>query len=291
MKIRNIKVLPGDRWFIPGDIHFDQQDDKALRVATSMMKDQAVNGVCLIGDTFNSMGISRHASLKTLRNYRPGGGTIKDEYAAASPWLTEWRQMVMERRGFQADHNKEITNGLVILEGNHERWWSCVQDEFPGLLDTQWPELYGDLFDGWHVYDGNYGLKFGRLLVVHGHNVRGSLSKRSAFKVWQEYPAQNTLYGHTHRQEQWIGATMKDGVQELHGAWTIGHMRNRDSELEDSYMGQHAERHQQGGALIDFYEASQGSGLGFCVTLCPVLRDHEDKPYMVVGGRIYHYDD
>ena len=161
-----------------------------------------------------------------------------------------------------------------------------MQDDYPGLLDTKWYELYGDLYDGWRMNGDTTALKFGPLLAVHGHRARGSIAKRSAYQVLQNYPGQNTLYGHTHRVESCTTPTFKNGLPSEHGAWTIGHMRDRERELDDANIGPFAERHQQGFALVSFFDRGDGL-LGFNVELVRIHRDSGDRPLVCVGGRIY----
>lgn len=281
MKVRALDVRPGDKWVVPGDIHFDQHDPGALNVMTDVMTGEGVNGLCLVGDTHNSIGISRHVSLRAARHYRHGEGTIKAEEAAAKPYFDQWKALIKMRRD-----DAGRTGGLEAIEGNHEKWWSGVQDDYPGLLDTKWYELYGELYDGFTVNADTTALKLGSLLVVHGHRARGSLAKKSAYQVLQNYPGQNTLYGHTHRIDCCTTPTYKNGFQTSHGAWTMGHMRDREKELDDANIGPFAERHQQGFALLSFFDRGD-SLLGFDVNLVRIHRDSSDMPMAVVGGRVY----
>lgn len=281
MKIRQLPTKPADKWVVPGDIHFDQEDPAALAVMTDVMIGEGVNGMILVGDTMNSMGISRHQSLKATRHYLGGSGTIKSELFHAKPWVEDWEALITKRR-----EDESRTGGLEVIEGNHENWFNVVQDDYPGFLGMKWHELYGDLFNKWHMNDDNTGLKLTSLLIVHGDSLRGALSKKSAAKVLQEYPGQNTLYGHTHRQDSAVVGTLKDGTQEFHGAFTVGHMRDRDSELSDKYSKQHAERHRQGFGLITIIPIGNKT-LGFNVDLVPIHRDENDRPFAVIGGRLY----
>jgi hypothetical protein len=273
MLVREVKPQPGDVLFTPGDIHFDAQDDGALTLAIKVAKAFRMNTCCLIGDTFDSIGISRHG--RPARNFRFGKGTIKAEARAARPYIETIDAIVSSNRGPRP-------GGLHVLTGNHENWWRGVQDEFPGLLDHVWSDAYGDLFDGWHCYAEHTALKFGPLLVAHGHRLRGSLSINSAYNVLRNYPGQNTLYGHTHRIDACITPTFKYGAPVDHGAWTIGHLRDIATELKEPALGVHAERHKQGFALTHFFDA--GGELRFKVDLIPIDRTSSGKPYCVVGG-------
>lgn len=279
MIVTDVPVRTGDCWLIPGDIHFDKQDDDALEIMLQVAEAQQVNGCILIGDTFDSAGISRHG--RPARNFRDGKGTIAAERAAALPILRTIVGIVKSNR--RAAH--QPTGGLHCLTGNHCAWWDAVQDDYPGFLDTQWWELYGDLFDHWHMHGESTALKLGRLLVTHGHRLRGSLSKHSASAVLANYPGQNTLYGHTHRVDSCITPTYKYGQPVDHGAWTIGHMRDIHVELQDRFLGPHAERHKQGFALVHFMNV-QGDVV-FDVEQVLIRRTPDGRPYAMRGTTLY----
>lgn len=277
MIVKPTEINSGDVLLVPGDIHFDQQDDDALGLMLYVASSVNVNRVCLVGDTFESTGLSRHG--RPARNFRIGRGTIESERRAATPWLSALRKLVKSKR--------KKDGGLHVLTGNHERWWAMVQDDYPGLLDIPWSDMYGDAFDGWHVHSESIGLKFGPLLVCHGHWLRGSLARASAATVLANYPGQNTLYGHTHRVDSCITPSYKYGQQVRHGAWTIGHMKRQDIELTNEFLSPHAERHLQGFALITFYEVE--SEMRFGVEQVTIDRTPSGKPYCIVGGNLYDY--
>lgn len=277
MLVRPIPTHPGDVYLIPGDIHFDKQDDRALHVMVNVARHRRVNGAIFIGDTFESSGISRHG--RPSRRFRFGKGTIKSEERAARPWVDAITDIVQSNR---ADTH---LGGLYLLTGNHEHWWEGVQDEFPGLTDTPWYELYGDLFDDWHVFEEHDALKLGHLLVCHGHRLRGSLSRASAASVLANYPGQNTLYGHTHRVDVCTTPTHKYGEPVRHGAWTIGHMKNIIEEKKDRFVGPFAEKHQQGFAIVSFF--SINDDLRFHVEQAVIDRAEDGSPYTCLGGTVF----
>lgn len=279
--VKPMKPWPGERLLIPGDIHFDQHDPGALDVMLAVARDVGVTAACLVGDTFESAGISRHG--RPSRRFRFRRGTIAAEREAARPYLEALREIVAEHRVDSTGRPRP--GGLYVLTGNHERWWDAVQDEFPGLMDTPWFELYGNIFDGWRIFKEYTALKFGPLLVCHGHRLRGSLAKYSAASVLANYPGQNTLYGHTHRVDSCTLPTFKYGQAVRHGAWTIGHLKKPQIELRDQFVGPHAERHTQGFAIVDFYDV-QGE-LRFRVDTIPIDRAPDGSPYATYGGKVY----
>lgn len=275
MLVRPIKVSDGDVLLVPGDIHFDKHDPWALDLMLQVAQAFRVNTIVLVGDTFESAGISRHG--RPARKFRGGAATVEAEKRAAQPWFERMEALVYLSKG--------RPGGLHMLTGNHEAWWRLVQDDYPGLLDTQWFDLYGDLLNGWHVYDESTSLRFGPLLVCHGHRLRGSLSKYSAASVLANYPGQNTLYGHTHRIDSCTLPTYKYGIPQDHGAWTMGHLRDIYEEVRDPVIGPHAERHKQGFALVSFHEIE--GEVRFKVTLVDISRAPNGRPYCVVGGQLF----
>ncbi len=236
-------------------------------------KAEYVNSVCLVGDTFESAGVSRHKSMRQAARFRNGKATIKAETEAARP--------VFKALAALAKPNKRHA-----LTGNHENWFAGVQEEYPGLMDTEWHELYGDLFDGWHVHAEYTALKYNALLVCHGHRLRGSLSKYSAAAVLGNYPGQNTAYGHTHRVDEATTPTFRYGRQSAYGAWTFGSLKDREAELLDPHTGPFSERHQQGFGIVSFFNRGDGTP-GFDVQKIRIQRDYADQPYAVVNGRVY----
>ena len=111
MSVRVIDVAPGDKWVFPGDIHFDQQDNDALNVMTEVMAGEGVNGMCQIGDTMNSIGLSRHKPLLAARHYRKGESTVKSEHAAAEPFFRAWRSLVEVRRRLRPPQRRRSGRG------------------------------------------------------------------------------------------------------------------------------------------------------------------------------------
>ncbi len=277
MIVRPVKVRGGDVLLVPGDIHFKHHDPVALDLMITVAAANRVNTVTLVGDTFESAGISRHTSLR--RRASLTRDTVAREAEAAAPYLSQLQECVRYFRGAGRG------SGLHVLTGNHEFWWNELQEEYPGLTDTPWFELYGDLFNNWHVHAEYTALRFGSLLVCHGHRLRGSLSSSTAATVLRNYPGQNTLYGHTHRVDAAVTPSYKYGRPVDHGAWSVGHMRAIRGEMIDPFLGPHAERHKQGFALVFFYDVD--GALRFKTELVTVDRTEDGRPYCIAGGTLY----
>jgi hypothetical protein len=276
MIVAEVKVRPGDNLLIPGDMHHDKQDQHAIELMIKVARAAKVNRVCLVGDTFESAGISRHASLRAAKNFRFGKGTIKAERKAAAPNVHALQSIATE----SAD----------MLTGNHEAWWSMLQDDYQGLADTEWYELYGSIFDKWTVRPEHTAIKYGPLLVCHGHRLRGSLAKYAAATILANYPGQNTVCGHNHRLDICTAPTFKYGKQVWHGAWTVGHLKDRYLEIKETNIGPYSEKHQQGFGIATFCSRGRERGeekLGFDMQLYRIHRDVNDKPFVIYAGAVF----
>lgn len=270
MKVVERAVHPGDALLIPGDMHHDKQDQKAIELMIKVARAAGVNRVCIVGDTFESAGITHRK--KPARRFRFGKGTIKAERIAAEPNIQALKELA--------------TKSADVLTGNHEAWWQCVQDDYPGLMDTPWFEVYGDLFDGWNVRKEYTALKYGPLLVCHGHRLRGSLAKYAAASILMNYPGQNTVCGHNHRLDVATTPTFKYGKQVWHGAWCVGVLKDRDEEIKEDVIGPFSEKHQQGFGIATFFARGDGK-LGFDMQLFRIHRDTKDNPLVVYNGKVY----
>lgn len=269
--MKHIEIASGARLLcVPGDIHAPGQDEDALRLMTltvdGVMRDLALRHdeveVVLTGDTFDSAGFSPHPGVrrKVLRD----AGSLSAEKDAMRPWFHTWLSLAASLR---------------VIAGNHEAW----QESDLALSGSPWWEVYGDLFDlpGVYAYAEGTRLVYGSLIVCHGHDLRGVLSQHSAASVLREYPGQNTIYGHTHRQQYCTTPTTKRGLPVAHGAWTVGMMCRRDFELSDRNMRRFADRHQQGFALVFL------DGDSFKVELCEILELEPGELSVWAAGRLY----
>lgn len=263
--IKEFIRLPAPRLLVcPGDPHFPRQDDAALACMTAAVegtmellgirRDEAE--LCFTGDVFSSEGFSPHPALKKASMK---GGTVADEKREFAPWSNTWRGLFGKCRA---------------MGGNHEAW----QDTSNALDGLGWWEAYGEVLDGWEVHPEGTKLRYGSLVVAHGHDLRGALAKHSAASVLAEYPGQNTLYGHTHRLQQATTPTLKYGDPVVQGAWTVGMMAARNKERVDRRMRSITDRHQQGFALVHF--APSGA---FKVELCEVFSKGNRRTTIACG--------
>lgn len=264
-----VRCKPPKLLLLPGDPHFPRQDNHSLGCMTAAAEGtMRLLGIkredaelCFTGDFFDSAGFSPHPSHKRTAVH---GGTVADERREALPWLNTWRG---------------IFGTVRMMAGNHEAW----QEGTTALEGSEWWETYGDLLDGVAVHREGTKLRYGPLVVAHGHDLRGACSTHSAASVLNNYPGQNTAYGHTHRLQGATTPTYKNGEPVAHGAWTLGMMVSRAAERQDRRMRAITDRHQQGFGLV-YYPDDLGGA--FKMELCEVF-SRGNKRWTIAAGRGY----
>lgn len=254
-----VQPQDGDRWLIPGDIHFGIQDDVSLALMKQCAEDWGITDIVLQGDTFDCYAISRHDQRAS--RIRGQCYTLAEEREAARPFL-DWAKSFRTR----------------LLPGNHEdRTWA-VADKNPGLHGSLDLRTLFDIPEEIEVL-GQFGrVQAGSLVVEHGHKLPGSLGKYGSGKVLAEHPDQTTIFGHTHRIGEARQTTYdRQGRPRTRMAMTIGHM---------SIAGKHIDyapdaNWQQGFALVEFWKGN-GNTTRFTVYTVEI-HDHEFK----FGGKKY----
>lgn len=261
------KVVPVDGYkvLIPGDIHGGIQDDDVLGLLTEIGEKEKVDALVLIGDTHDCSGVSPYRT-----NVDKYLSTLEDEDEAIEWFVEDFKDQGCE---------------VFALAGNHERWVLKFLAENPGLgKNLKWHSMFPRTYKGVKCLPYAGMLKIGSLLFEHGHELNGALSILSAKTVWSRYPGQNTLYGHTHRQDQWVVPTSKDGIPVMHGAWTIGHCSIPEKHRD--YAAQSLSSWVQGGALVEWYKLPTGE-LHHRVNTLSVFRDKRNRPYICYNGNLY----
>ena len=241
----------GDRWLIPGDIHFGIQDNVSLGLMQECATDWGVQSVILQGDTFDCYAISRHD--QRADRIRGKCYTLAEEREEARPFLAWCAQY-----------------DTTILPGNHEdRTWA-VADKNPGLHGSLDLRSVFDIPEAIQVA-GQFGrIQAGPLVIEHGHKLPGSLGKYGAGRVLTDHPDQTTIFGHTHRIAEARRTTYdRQGRPRTRMAMTIGHL---------SIAAQHVDyapdaNWQQGFALVEWWKGN-GDKLRFTVYQIEI-HDHE----------------
>jgi hypothetical protein len=231
----------GDRWLIPGDLHFGIQDSVSIELMQQCAEDFGVTDIALQGDTFDCYAISRH-----------------DQRAARI-------------RGQCYTLAEEREEGRTrYLPGNHEdRTWT-VADKNPGLHGSLDLRTVFDIPEEIEVLDQFGRIQAGPLVIEHGHKLPGSLGRYGVNRALADHPDQTTIFGHTHRiAEARHTSYDREGRPRTRMALTIGHL---------SVAAKHVDyapdaNWQQGFALVEFWKGN-GNKTRFTVYMVEI-HDHE----------------
>lgn len=231
-----IHCPPGSRLLVPGDIHFGSADLSAVGVMLRCAEAIGVTGIVLQGDTFDAGGLSSHR--KSAKRQVDGSLTVRAEVEGARPYM-EWMRDL-------------VSGNAYIMQGNHEDRVERLVDDNPALVGLTWDKVYGAALVGWDVVPQGAFVLAGRVAIHHGHDLTGLKfggGISPAKTVLQNYPGQNTVFGHCHRKDQFTRPTWKGGRQVDHGAWCVGHMQD---EAEVGWSGHNAWERSFG--IISYYD-------------------------------------
>lgn len=265
-----LAVREGDRVLVPGDVHFPVHDPRAVDILVAAARDLRCTWVVLQGDTFDYWGLSRYP--KEAQRYFEDG-RLEEEASAGREALAALRASVP--RGH-----------AVIGPGNHEDRWYDLVDANPALHGFEWSTPVRQVLEGWHVLPRGYRLLAGPLVIEHGDRIRGCREGgglHPAHRCLQNYPGQNTLFGHTHRIDACTRPTEKRGEPVAHGAWTVGYLG--DPVRSSTYM-RDGHSWEQGFAVVDFFALARGR-LGFTVNQARFLRGARGRQVVHLLGRTW----
>ncbi len=248
-----LQPIPGERWLVPGDIHFGIQDDVSIGLMVQCAEDFGVDRTILQGDTLDCYGISRHDHRAD--KIRGGCFSLEDE-ANEAYYFFNWM--------------KKSKKTSYIMPGNHEdRIWA-VEDKNLGLHGSLTMRGLFRIPREIQVLPQYSRIVAGSLIIEHGHKLPGSLSQYGSAKVLRDHPDQCTIFGHTHRM-----ASARKTTYDRHGrprtrmAMTIGHMS-----IAEKHIGYAPDANwQQGFALIEFWNDQHGK-LRYTIYLVEI-HDHE----------------
>jgi hypothetical protein len=257
--VYRVKPAAGDKFLIPGDMHFPIHDAEAILAMADWFDAQpGRKGVILQGDTVDTHSISHHRRRADRLAAFP---RLVDEVKPARPFLA-WA-------GSQP-------LGAVYIPGNHEDWVTDLIDEQPGLSGApgmDWANLtgLGDIPGVEFVPYGTWVALGKKLVVLHGDGLPAKPHLMTA-----KFPDQVTVYGHTHA----LGAhfqTVYDsqGGCGVRGAINVGHMSTTSKHEYVSHPNW-----QQGFAVAEFFGEKDAISPFFRVQLHQIVRDWEGKPHV-----------
>ena len=184
------------------DLHIPYHDVPAIQAAVYHLKRENVDGVLINGDFMDFKSICHHKSGE-----RVSSATLQEE-------INVGRKVIEQIRRF-------FPNIPVIFkEGNHEVWLTRYINERPQLATVEGVDIQSLLklkdHDITFVNDWQK-VVFGRLNIIHGHEVRVS-GKTPAKNLWDKC-YDNVLCGHVHRQHEY---SVKRIDGQIYGCWTTG---------------------------------------------------------------------
>jgi predicted phosphodiesterase len=207
-KVVDLSGKKFERTVFISDFHHPFQDDAAIKVALSAIRDYRPQSVLIAGDYYDCYSISDH-------DKDPGRcDTIQDEFDAAKPTS----EAINEATG---DALK------IFKKGNHEERIDRMQRKNPGLFKLRSLELpiAAELPKDWLYYQDQTRFKIGALTALHGNlKGRGNSVKHAAYGMLSKLRT-SCIFGHFHRFQTFYERTA-DGT--YRAGWANGHMCDVD---------------------------------------------------------------
>ena len=168
-------------------------DEKALSVALQFIQDFKPDHIILGGDILDCGAVSHHNHGK--------------------PGLTEGLKLVSDAKELHealiAPLEALKTKSLTYIIGNHEDWLDDLVSQLPALEGIVDLESILDLDDRWQVVPCGETTKLGKLIFMHGDQVKGG--EHSAKWATVAYEA-NVRFGHHHTYQTYSKTTALDAV-------------------------------------------------------------------------------
>jgi UDP-2,3-diacylglucosamine pyrophosphatase LpxH len=154
-------------------------DIKALTVALNFIKDFKPDHIILGGDILDCGAISHHNHGKpgAVEGFRLMGDAKELQAALITP--------------LEALKTKSLT----YITGNHEDWLTDLTQQIPALEGIVDVKSILDLSDKWQVVPCGDTMKLGKLVFMHGDQIKGG--EHSAKWATVAYEA-NVRFGHHH---------------------------------------------------------------------------------------------
>jgi predicted phosphodiesterase len=203
------KEVNHKRMLVLSDIHFPYHDKAALMLALRVGKEKQVDSILLNGDILDFYQLSKFS-----KDFRKP--SIKAELDVFRFFIDQLKQRFPEAT-------------IYYKFGNHEqrfeRWIQNNAQMFDGILDIE--NLVDFEGHGVVFLKDNIGVKFGKLNIIHGHEIRAGMGVVNIARTYYMKAQSNLLFGHWHQNQEYITRTM-DGA--VHGAWAQGCLCKLDAE-------------------------------------------------------------
>ena len=196
---------------VMSDIHLPLHDRPALMASASYLKEMGIDALILNGDVLDCTNLTRHTQRKPMRY------TWSQELEVARAFFSSLRVLFPKIP-------------ILYLEGNHENWVKqyLVSRAIQLSGDYELEKVLGlDQLDiRWLPEDRV--VKYGKLYIMHGHQLRIGGSMNVAEKVLRKAGV-NIMCGHWHQQSYY---EKKNLVDEIHACWINGAL----CDLHPDYM-------------------------------------------------------
>ena len=197
------------KMLVLSDIHFPYHDKQALMVALRKGKQEDVDSILLNGDILDFYQLS-----KFTKDFRKP--SVKAELDIFRFFIDQLKQRFPDA-------------AIYYKLGNHEvrldRWIKHNAQMFDGMLDL---EHLIDFEGAGIIYlKDNIGVKFGKLNIIHGHEVRANGSLVNIARTYYMKTNSNIMLGHWHQAQEFTTKTISG---DIHGAWATGCLCKLDAD-------------------------------------------------------------
>lgn len=267
-KLTKAEIPDGSVLGVMHDVHIPHHDASAVKLALECMEDAGVTHAVLDGDIADCGVSSRHPGKRARDQIDLG--TLP---ASVEPgrWIYEWAR----------------TRPCWLLRGNHEKWVEEMIKCDPSLAAVSVENLLGlpEDGDGWEVLDSESALRFGSLVIEHGHGIfpSGAGGQNPGARIKTVAPNQITLIGHLHRKfaTHWT-VHNDDGVPKTYAAYGGGHLSIESS--HHGYAGRYPGWQQSFEIIRVWYD---GERPRFTIDQIEIHRNRNNRPIFEYGNKVY----
>lgn len=168
-------------------------DERALNVALNFMADFKPDHTILGGDILDCGVISHH-------NHGKPGATEGFKLIADAEEC--WRTVIKPVEG--------LTRGsLTYLTGNHEDWLTDLSDQIPAIEGIIGVKPLLKLGSRWTVKEQGEAAKLGKLVFIHGDQIRGGENAAKSAVISYE---RNVRLGHFHTYQTYTKTSAVESI-------------------------------------------------------------------------------
>ena len=174
-------INPSEKSLVISDLHVDMHDEHALDIAEQIAKAYKPDILVNLGDMNENKSINHHEFKKMGCMHSPRN-TLK-EAAAANYILTR---------------TNEWADDMILLKGNHERFFEDYTDKFPQFIDILNYKFINGISDlDIDVVELKQMIKRSNSTYVHGDLLMFGQKGNKLDKIFRTY-GRNTISGHCH---------------------------------------------------------------------------------------------